>query len=60
LRELRDEHAGESAEALLAAVETAVRDFIHVVDGVEVADEEPTDDLTMLAVKSVVDERKAV
>ncbi|MFN2164602.1 MAG: SpoIIE family protein phosphatase [Candidatus Promineifilaceae bacterium] len=57
LRKLRDEHAGESAEALLAAVETAVRDFIHVPDDVEVAGEEPTDDLTMLAVKSVIDER---
>lgn len=43
LTDLREAHAGESAEALLAAIETAVRDFI--------AGGEPTDDLTMLAVK---------
>ena len=43
LAALREEHAGEAAEALLVAIETAVRDFI--------AGGEPTDDLTMLAVK---------
>ena len=43
LAALREEHAAEAAETLLAAIETAVRDFI--------AGGEPTDDLTMLAVK---------
>lgn len=43
LAELRQAHAGESAEEMLVAIETAVRDFI--------AGGEPTDDLTMLAVK---------
>jgi sigma-B regulation protein RsbU (phosphoserine phosphatase) len=43
LSALRKQHAGASAEELLAAIETAVRDFI--------AGGDPTDDLTMLAVK---------
>jgi sigma-B regulation protein RsbU (phosphoserine phosphatase) len=43
LAALREEHAGEAAEMLLAAIETAVRVFI--------AGGEPTDDLTMLAVR---------
>lgn len=48
LAALREKHAGESAEELLAAIETAVRAFI--------AGGEPTDDLTMLAVKRVNDQ----
>jgi sigma-B regulation protein RsbU (phosphoserine phosphatase) len=43
LRALRKQHAGASAEKLLAAIESAVREFI--------AGGEPTDDLTMLAVR---------
>jgi sigma-B regulation protein RsbU (phosphoserine phosphatase) len=43
LRALWEQHPGSSAEELLAAIETAVREFI--------AGGEPTDDLTMLAVK---------
>jgi sigma-B regulation protein RsbU (phosphoserine phosphatase) len=43
LRALRDQHAGTSAEDLLAAIESAVREFT--------AGGEPTDDLTILAVK---------
>ena len=43
LRALREAHAGEAADDLLAAIETAVQRFI---DGGE-----PTDDVTMLAVK---------
>ena len=39
----REAHAGEAAESLLAAIETAVRDFM--------AGGEPADDITMLAVK---------
>ena len=42
LAALRETHAGASAEELLAAIETAVHEFI--------AGAEPTDDLTMLAV----------
>ncbi len=57
LRTLRDEHDGESAESLLAAIETAVRDFIPAPSEVEVASGEPTDDLTMLAVKRVIGEQ---
>jgi sigma-B regulation protein RsbU (phosphoserine phosphatase) len=45
---LREKHANESAEELLAAIETAVRAFI--------AGGEPTDDLTMLALKRVDDQ----
>ncbi len=43
LAALREAHDGDAAETLLAAIETAVRDFI--------AGGEPSDDLTMLAVK---------
>ncbi|MFN2136571.1 MAG: SpoIIE family protein phosphatase [Candidatus Promineifilaceae bacterium] len=44
LTALLDEHGSETAEALLAAIETAGQDFI--------AGGEPSDDVTMLAVKN--------
>jgi sigma-B regulation protein RsbU (phosphoserine phosphatase) len=43
LAALRAEYAGQPAETVLAAIETAVRDFM--------AGAEPSDDITMLAVK---------